>query len=103
MRPLLILAAALLGTTLSVGSAHAATQADAAAALASAQAVEAEAGKLRNQWLPTEEALKTAKAEIAAGHFDAAVTAARFAEALAHRSIEQAQEQDRLWTDAVIK
>jgi len=98
-----IILAAAMATALSATAARAATQADAAAALAAALAAEARAGQLRNQWLPTEAALKTAKAEMAAGHFDAAVTAAQRAEALAHRSVAQAREQDRAWTAAVIR
>lgn len=98
-----IIPAAALALALSAVAARAATEADAAAALASAQAAEAQAGQLRNQWVPTEEALKTAKAEMAAEHFDAAVAAAQRAEALARQSVAQAQEQDRAWTEAVIR
>ena len=38
-----------------------------------------------------------------AGDFDAALAAAQRAEALARQSVEQSHEQDKLWSDAVIK
>jgi hypothetical protein len=102
MRPATILAAAF-GVVLCGTLANAATQAEAAAALAATQSAEAEAGHLRNQWLPTEAELKTAQAAMTAGDFDAALAAAQRAEALARQSVEQTHEQDKLWSDAVIK
>jgi erythromycin esterase-like protein len=85
-----------------IGARAANSQADFAGALASAQAAEAEAGALKNQWTPTEDALAAAKKAAAAGDFDTAVREARRAEALAKASIAQAKEQQEAWKAAVI-
>lgn len=97
--PAVLAAVALLAP----GMAWAATQADAQAALANARTAEADAGKIGNRWMPTEEALKQAKQELDAGKYDAALATARRAEALAKRSIEQAREQDKLWRNEVVR
>jgi hypothetical protein len=80
----------------------ASTEADFKAALAAAQAAEQDAGKLKNQWSTTEQALAAAKKAAAAGNFDDAVSAAKNAEALAKASIAQAKEQQDAWKAAVI-
>ena len=86
------------------GAAQAAsTEADFKTALAAAEAAEQEAGTLKNQWLPTEQALAAAKKAAAAGDFDAAVAQAKEAEALAKASIAQAKEQQRAWRAGVIR
>ena len=91
---LLVAAVALTG----VAPARAATQSDFEAAYRGAAEAERQAGVLRNQWTPTEAALKAA-----AKDYDAAVDLARRAQALAEASIDQAKDQDKLWQNAVLK
>jgi hypothetical protein len=81
----------------------ASTQADFDTAFATAQAAEKEAGTLKNQWIPTEQALAAAKKAAAAGDFDAAVSQATQAEALAKASIAQSKEQDTAWKAGIIR
>lgn len=81
----------------------ASTEADFKTALAAAETAEQEAGALKNQWIPTEQALAAAKKAAAAGNFDAAVTQAKQAEALAKASIAQAKEQQSAWRAGVIR
>jgi len=81
----------------------ASTEADFNTALAAAQAAEKDAGTLKNQWTTTEQALAAAKKAAAAGNFDAAVSEAQHAEALAEASIAQAQEQQEAWRAAVVR
>src|ERR1700744_4167279 len=81
----------------------ASTEANYKTALAAAEAAEKEAGTLKNQWLPTEQALAAAKKAAAANDFDTAVKQAQQAEALAKASIFQAKEQDDAWKAAVIR
>jgi hypothetical protein len=81
----------------------ASTQSEYDAALAAATAAEKEAGTLKNQWLPTEQALAAAKKAAAAGDFDTAVAQARLAEALAKASIAQSKEQQAAWKTGVIR
>jgi hypothetical protein len=81
----------------------ASTEADFKTALAAAEAAEQDAGALKNQWIPTEQALAAAKAAAAAGDFDAAVAQAKEAEALAKASIAQAKEQQTAWKAGVIR
>jgi hypothetical protein len=86
------------------GAAQAAsTEADFKTALAAAEAAEQNAGALKNQWIPTEQALAAAKKAAAAGDFDAAVAQAKEAEALAKASIAQAKEQQTAWKAGVIR
>ena len=80
----------------------ASTQADFDTAFATAQAAEKEAGTLKNQWIPTEQALAAAKKAAAAGDFDTAVSQAKQAEALANASIAQSKEQETAWKLGVI-
>jgi hypothetical protein len=71
--------------------------------LAKAIGAEAEAGKLGNRWVPTETALKDARAALAAQKWDDAQAAATEALALAQRSIAQSHEQATAWRDAVVR
>ena len=100
MRRYLFVAAVCLLT----GAVQAAsTEADYETALAAAVAAEQDAGALKNQWIPTEQALAAAKKAAAAGDFDAAVVQAKEAEALAKASIAQAKEQQSAWRAGVIR
>jgi hypothetical protein len=81
----------------------ASTQAEYDAALAAAIAAETEAGALKNQWIPTEQALAAAKKMAAVGSFDNATALAKQAEALAKASIAQAKEQQDAWKAGVIR
>jgi hypothetical protein len=81
----------------------ASTEVDYKTALAAAEAAEQEAGALKNQWIPTEQALAAAKKAAAAGDFDTAVAQAKEAEALAKASIAQAKEQQSAWRAGVIR
>lgn len=94
---------ALLAAVLTAGSAFAASEADYKAAYAAAEAANAEAGKLRNQWIPTATALAAAKKAGDAGDFDKAIAEAREAEALAKASIFQATSEKKLWKDLEIR
>jgi hypothetical protein len=96
---LLVAAAALAG----IAPARAATQSDFEAAYRAAAEAERQAGVLRNQWTPTEAALKAAEKAAATKDYDAAVDLARRAQALAEASIDQAKDQDKLWQNAVLK
>lgn len=99
MKGKLVLLAALLVTR----SAFAASEADYKAAYAAAEAANAEAGKLRNQWIPTATALAAAKKAGDAGDFDKAIADAKEAEALAKASIFQATSEKTLWKDMEIR
>jgi hypothetical protein len=94
-----------LAVTLLLASAAqaASTEADFKTALAAVEAAEQEAGALKNQWIPTEQALAAAKKAAAAGDFDTAVAQAKEAEALAKASIAQAKEQQSAWKAGVIR
>ena len=86
------------------GAAQAAsTEADFKTALAAAEAAEQDAGALKNQWIPTEQALAAAKKAAAAGDFDTGVVQAKEAEALAKASIAQAKEQQTAWKAGIIR
>jgi hypothetical protein len=85
------------------GAALAASADDFKAALAKAEAADKQAHALKNQWTTTESDLKKAKAAAAAGKFDDAVKLAQQAEALANASIAQTKEQEKLWTEAVVR
>jgi hypothetical protein len=98
MKRALILALLALATP-----AWAASQTEAAAALAAARSAEAEAGRLGNRWVPTEAALKAAQTALDAKNWDQAASAAAEAQALALRSVEQSHEQETAWHDAVIR
>jgi hypothetical protein len=78
----------------------AASESDFKAAYAAAEAAEKDAGQLRNRWTTTEAALAAAKKAAAGGDFDAAIAAAKEAEALAKASIFQATSEKERWKDA---
>jgi len=84
-------------------AALAASADDFKAAFAKAEAADAQAGALKNQWTTTADELKAAQAAAAAGNYDDAVTHAAQAEALANASIAQAKEQQDAWRAAVIR
>jgi hypothetical protein len=81
----------------------ASTEVDFKTALAAAETAEQDAGALKNQWIPTEQALAAAKKAAAAGDFDTAVAQAKQAEALAKEAIAQAKEQQSAWKAGVIR
>jgi hypothetical protein len=93
----------VLAVLLTTSCAFAATEADYKAAYAAAEAANAEAGKLRNQWTTTAAMLATAKKAADAGDFDTAVAAAKEAEALAKASIFQSTSEKTLWKDMEIR
>lgn len=92
---------------LSVGgfatAAFAASADDFKAASAKAEAAMKQAHALKNEWTTTGKAMAAAKKAAAAGKFDEAVKHAKQAEALAHASIAQAQEQSKIWRDAEVR
>jgi hypothetical protein len=81
----------------------AASEADFKAAYAAAEAAEKQADQLRNKWTTTESELAAARKAAAAGDFDAALSAAREAEALAIASIYQATSEKTRWKDMEIR
>src|SRR5215472_11873665 len=81
----------------------AASEADYKAALAAAESAEKEAGQLRNKWTTTEAALAAARKAATGGDFDAAILAAREAEALAKASVFQATSERERWKDMEIR
>jgi multidrug resistance efflux pump len=83
--------------------AYAASEADYKAAFAAAEAAEKQADQLRNKWTTTEAQLATAKKAAAAGDFDAAISAAKEAEALAKASVFQATSEKERWKDLEIR
>ena len=96
-----------LAVILSVGgfaaAALAASADDFKAAYEKAEAANKKAGAMKNQWTTTANALKAAKAAADGGKLDEAVKHAEQAEALANASIAQAEEQKKLWKDAVVR
>jgi hypothetical protein len=97
----LVLAAVLL--TMGAMPALAASEDDYKTALAAADAAEKQADALRNKWTTTEAQLAAAKKAAAAGDFDAAVAAAKDAEALAKASVFQATSEKERWKDMEIR
>ena len=79
------------------------TEADYKQAYAAADAAEKEAGRVRNQWLPTEAALAEARKAAENSDFDRAVAAAKEAEALAKASIFQATSEKEAWKNLEIR
>jgi hypothetical protein len=98
IRLAVIIAVGILATAALAASAD-----DFQAAYAKAEAANKQAGALKNQWTTTASALKAAKKAADEGKFDDAVKFARQAEALANASIAQAKEQEKLWTQAVVR
>ena len=78
-------------------------EADFKAAYATAEAINKEAGRLRNQWTVTAEALANAKRAADKGDFDGAVASAKEAEALAKASIFQATSEKEAWKNLEIR
>ena len=81
----------------------ASTEADFRNAYAAADAAEEQAGRSRNQWLPTEAALAEARKAAEKHDFDRAVAAAKDAEALAKASIFQATSEKEAWKKLQIR
>jgi predicted nucleic acid-binding Zn-ribbon protein len=79
------------------------SEADFKAACSAAEAAEKQADELRNKWTTTETQLAAAKKAAAAGDFDAAIAAAKEAEALAQASIFQATSEKERWKDLEIR
>jgi hypothetical protein len=81
----------------------ASSEADFNTAYAAAEAADKEAGRLRNQWTVTAEALADAKKAADIGDFDRAVASAKEAEALAKASIFQAAREKEAWKNLEIR
>jgi len=96
-----ILAAVLLTT--GAMPALAASEDDYKTAFAAAEAAEKQADQLRNKWTTTEAQLAAAKKAAAAGDFDAAIAAAKEAEARAKASVFQATSERERWKDMEIR
>ncbi len=96
-----------IAVMLSVGgfatAALAASAEDFKAAYAKAEAAVKQAHALKNEWTTTASEMKAAKAAGDAGKFDEAVKHANEAEALANGSIAQANDEKKLWVDAIIR
>jgi multidrug resistance efflux pump len=84
-------------------AAFAASADDYKAATAKAEAAIKAAHAAHNEWTTTADEMKAAKKAADAGDFGEAVKHANEAEALAHASVAQAKEQEKLWPDAVIR
>ena len=84
-------------------AAFAANADDFKAAYAKAESLSKKSKDMKTQWSTTVSELKAAKKAADAGKFDDAVKLAKQAEALAQASIDQANEQKKLWQDAVIR
>jgi hypothetical protein len=97
----LVLAAVLL--TIGTLPALAASEDDYKTAFAAAESAEKQADALRNKWTTTEAQLAAAKKAAAAGDFDAAIAAAKDAEALAKASVFQATSEKERWKDMEIR
>jgi hypothetical protein len=100
-----VLKSALASILLIAGSAcaFAASEADFKAAYAAAEAANKEAGSLRNQWTTTAATLAAARKAADGRDFEAAVAAAKEAEALAKASIFQATSEKERWKDMEIR
>ena len=98
MRQFLI--AALFAASMIAPAFAAGSESDYKTALAAAEKADAEAGKLKNQWSTTEQALKAAQKEAAAGDFAKATELAKHAEALAKASVAQSKQQAKVWRRA---
>ena len=91
-------------TLLAIAGAAAAGPADDFnAAYARADAASKQAAALKTQWSTTVTALQAAKKAADAGDFASAVDLARHAEALANASIAQAKDEEKVWTEGVIR
>lgn len=81
----------------------AASEEDYKTAFAAAETAEKQADQLRNKWTTTETQLAATKKAAAAGDFDAAIAAAKEAEALAKASVFQATSERERWKDMEIR
>ena len=97
---ILSLALALMSAT---SAPAASSKTDFNIAYAAAEAAHKEAGRLRNQWTVTAEALANAKKAADKGDFDGAVASAKEAEALAKASIFQATSEKEAWKNLEIR
>jgi uncharacterized protein YbaA (DUF1428 family) len=84
-------------------AALAASADDYKAALAKADTAVKQAHALKNEWTTTASEMKAAKAAGDAGKFDEAVKHANEAEALANASIHQAKDEEKNWTQAIVR
>ncbi len=73
------------------------------AAYGKAEAAAKQALSMKTGWSTTDKELKAAKKAGDAGKFDEAVKHAKEAEALAKASIAQAEQQKKIWKDAVVR
>ncbi len=104
IRPSMRISTLSLALLVVAGAASAASsEADFKTAYAAAQATNKEAGRLRNQWTVTAEALADAKTAADKGDFDHAVASAKEAEALAKASIFQATSEKEAWKNLEIR
>jgi len=96
-----------LAVVLSVGgfvtAAVAAPADDFKAAYGKAEAAAKQALSMKTGWSTTDKELKAAKKAADASKFDDAVKHAKEAEALAKASIAQAEQQKKIWKDAVVR
>jgi hypothetical protein len=81
----------------------ASSETDFKTAYITAEAANREAGRLRNQWTVTAEALADAKKAADKGDFDHALASAKEAEALAKASIFQATNEKEAWKNLEIR
>jgi hypothetical protein len=100
MRNLALVTVLLVAGTM---PALAASEDDYKTAFAAAQSAEKQADALRNKWTTTEAQLAAAKKAAAANDFDAAIAAAKEAEALAKASVFQATNEKDRWKDMEIR
>jgi hypothetical protein len=95
----LVVAGLLLGG----GSAFAADKADAEAAIAAAEAARAAAAEAKFEWTTTGPLIDEAKAAVAAGSFDDAVSLANQAKMQSDAAVAQAKNQHDAWKAAVVR
>jgi hypothetical protein len=95
--------ALMLAVASATSALAASSEADFKTAYAAAEATNKEAGRLRNQWTVTAEALADAKKAADTGDFDRAAASAKEAEALAKASIFQATSEREAWKNLEIR
>jgi hypothetical protein len=100
MKPI---ALAILVALVAATPALAASEQDFTAAYAAAEKVEQQALAMQAAWTTTEKTLKAAKKAADGKDYDHATALAHQAEALAKRSIRQAEEQKTAWRQAVVR
>ena len=97
-----ILAASLL--VIASASVHATdNEASFNAAWQDAEAVRLHAAEVKHEWRDTEKMLKNAKALAAEGQYEQAMALVEHAKMESERAVEQAEQQARVWQDAVPK